>query len=111
MRSLLIALILGTLVSAAGYSQEKTDKSCCGNDKSKSTMSTMCCGSDEVTVSANDKNDLAASVLGDDKNKRVEKNVKSMDKNMTKDKSKCKSSSDGCCSTDEKMMDKMKESK
>jgi hypothetical protein len=110
MRSLLIALLFGVLFTITGFSQDKNGNSCC-SDKQKTTMNKNCNGSDEVSVSSNDKKDLIASVQGDDKNKKVEKNVKSMDKNMTKDKSKCKSSGDGCCSTDKKMIDKTKESK
>ena len=111
MRSLLIALLFGVLFTMTGFSQEKNEKGCCSSDKSKTTMHKNCDVPDEVSNSSNDKKDLMASVQGDDINKKVEKNVKSMDKNMTKDKSKCKSSGDGCCSTGKKMTDKTKESK
>ena len=111
MRSLLIALLFGVLFTMTEFSQEKNEKGCCSSDKSKTTMHKNCDVPDEVSNSSNDKKDLMASVQGDDKNKKVEKNVKSMDKNMTKDKSKCKSSGDGCCSTGKKMTDKTKESK
>ena len=111
MRSLLNVLLFGVLFTMTGFSQEKNEKGCCSSDKSKTTMHKNCDVPDEVSNSSNDKKDLMASVQGDDKNKKVEKNVKSMDKNMTKDKSKCKSSGDGCCSTGKKMTDKTKESK
>jgi len=111
MRTLVFALLFGVLFTITGFSQDKNGKSCCSSEKSKTTMNKNCDVPDEVSISSNDKKDLMASVQGDDKNKKVDKNVKSMDKTMTKDKSKCKSSGDGCCSTEKKMTDKTKESK
>ena len=109
MRSLLIALVFAVLFSAVTFSQDKTEKNCC-SEKSKTTMSKYCDVPDEVSISTNDKDNSMASIQGDDKNKKVENNVKSMDKNMKKDKSKCSSSEDGCCSPDKKKTEKTKAS-
>ena len=108
MRSLLIALVFGVLFATVGFSQDKNEKGCCSSEKSKTTMSKICDVPDEVSISSNEKDDLIASVQGDDKNKKVEKNVKSMDKTIKKDKSKCSTSDDGCCSPDKKKTDKSK---
>jgi len=105
MRSLLMVLVFGVLFSAVTYSQDKTEKSCC-SEKSKTTMSKTCDVPDEVSISSNDKNSSMASVQGDDKSKKVEKNVKSTDKNTSKVKSKNNSSDDGCCSPDKKKTEK-----
>lgn len=102
MRSLLITLVFGVLFATISFSQDKTEKGCCSSEKSKTTMSKICDVPDEVSVSSNEKNELIASVQGDDKNKKVEKNVKSTDKNTNKVKSKSNSSDDGCCSPDKK---------
>lgn len=105
MRSLLIALVFGVLFSTVNYSQDKTEKSCC-SEKSKTTMSKTCDVPDEVSISSDAKGNSLASIQGDDKNKKVEKNVKSTDKNTNKVKSKNNSSDDGCCSPDKKKTEK-----
>ncbi len=110
MNSFLVALLFGLFVSAGVYAQDKTDKSCCSSEKSETSMSKMCDVPDEVSVSSNEKDDMMASIQGDDKNKKVEKNMKSTDKNMKKDKMKSKSSEDGCCSPDKKKSEKVKAS-
>ena len=71
-------------------------------------MSKICDVPNEVSISLNEKDDLIASVQGDDKNKKVEKNVKNMDKSIKKDKSKCNTSDNRCCSPDKKKTDKSK---
>jgi hypothetical protein len=109
MKSILIALVFGVLFSGVSYSQDKTDKSCCSGEKSK-TMSKICDVPDEVSVSSNNKNELTASVQGDDKNKKVEKNAKSIDKSVKKDKSKGSSHEDDCCSPNKTKTEKSKNS-
>jgi len=108
MRSLLIALVFGVLFATAGFSQDKNEKGCCNSEKSKTTMSKICDVPDEVSVSSNEKNELMVSIQGDDKDNKVEQNVKSMDENNEKVKSKCNSSDDGCCSSDKKKTVKTK---
>ena len=106
MRTLLIAIMFGVLLTTAGISQDKNEKGCCSGEKSKTTMNKNCNVTDEVSNSSNVSEDLVASVQGDVKNKKVDKNVKRMDKNMIKDKSKYNSSGDGCCSSDQKKNNK-----
>ncbi len=110
MRSILVALVFGFFVSAVVYAQDKTDKNCCSTEKCKTSMSKMCDVPDEASVSSYEKDDMMASIQGDNKNKKVEKNLNSTDKNMKKDKMKSKSSEDGCCSPDKKKTEKVKTS-
>lgn len=70
-------------------------------------MSKICDVPDEVSLSADDSKELVASVNGD-KNKKVEKNLKSVEKNTKNNDSKSKSSDDGCCTTDKKKTEKTK---
>jgi len=107
MKNLALVLVFGFLFAAIGYSQEKSDKNCCSKEKSKTTMSKICDVPDEVSLSSGDNDELTAS-LNDDKNKKVEKNLKSVEKNTKTDNSKNKSSDDGCCSPDKKKTDKTK---
>ena len=103
MKSFLVALVLSVLFNTINYAQ---DKSCCSTDKSK-TMSKICDVPEEGSISSGDENTLIAS-NNDDKTKKVEKDVKAVDKNMKKDKSKSTNSEDGCCSTDKKKTEKTK---
>ena len=107
MRSLVIALVFGVLFTSIGFSQDKKEKGCCSSEKSKTTMSKICDVPDEVSLASDDKDKLVASI-DDDKDKKVEKNVKSLDKNTNKIKSKNNASEDGCCSPDKKKTDKSK---
>jgi cell division protein FtsN len=109
MKALLGALVFGIIVSGVGYSQNKTEESCC-SEKSKTTMSKICDVPDEVSVSSKEKSDLTASVQSDDKNKKVEKNVNNSDMSTKKEKSKTKSSKDDCCSPDKGKTEKTKTS-
>ncbi len=106
MKSLLFALVFGVLFTTINYAQDKKEKGCCSSDKSK-TMSKICDVPDEVSISSGDANTLIASNK-DDKTKKVEKEVKSMEKNIKKDNSKSSNSEDGCCSTDKKKTEKTK---
>jgi hypothetical protein len=106
MKSFLVVLVLGVLFTTINYAQDKKEKGCCSTDESK-TMSKICDVPDEVSNSSGDENNLVAS-NNDDKTKKVEKDVKAVDKNMKKDKSKSTNSEDGCCSTDKKKIEKTK---
>jgi hypothetical protein len=105
MKSLFVVLVFGVLFTAVSFAQDKTEKNCCST-KSK-TMSKICDVPDEVSLSSGDENNMIAA-NNDDKNKKVEKDVKAVDKNLKKDKSKSTNSEDGCCSTDKKKIEKTK---
>ncbi len=107
MKSLLFALVFGVLFTTINYAQDKKEKGCCSSDKSK-TMSKICDVPDEVSLSPGGNTNITESVTTDDRDKKTEKNVKEKDKCLTSDKSKVKSSGDGCCSTDKKKTEKTK---
>lgn len=111
MRLLLIALVFGVLFTSVSFSQDKNKKGCCNSEKSKTSMNKICDVPDEVSVSSDKNDNLIASVQGDDKNKKNDKDVKVMDKSIKKDKAKCNTSDEGCCSPDKKKTDKTKNSK
>jgi hypothetical protein len=107
MKLIIVALVFGFLVSVNAYSQDKTEKSCCSNEKSKTTMGKTNDVPEEVLISSTEQGNSYASV-SDDKDKKTGKNLKNTDKNVKKEKSKCNSSGDGCCSPDKKKTEKIK---
>ena len=108
----LAALFLfGILFTLSSLAQEKSKSNCCSDKLSKNTLSKICDVPDEVSLKSDDNNKLTASAEIDDKNKKVEKNVKSDDKMIKTDKTKSSSSDDGCCSTDKKKTVKTKSPK
>lgn len=111
MKSLFMALLFGVSISVIAYSQDKSDKSCCSSEKSKNTTSKICDVPDEVSSTSVENNNLTATIQGDEKNKKVEKNSKSTDYKLKKDNSHSKSSDDECCSTDKKKTEKTKSPK
>ena len=107
MKLFLVVFIVGFLFASVGLTQDKSDKNCCSNAKSKSVGKT-CDSPDEVSKSSSDKDKLISSVQVDDKNKKFEKNVKCSDKKLKNEKSTNSSSNDGCCSPNKKKTEKLK---
>ena len=110
MRLLIVALLFGFLVSVNAYSQDKSEKSCCSSEKSNTTMGKTNDVQEAVVISSTKQDNLYASA-SDDKDKKIDKNMKNSEKNVKKEKSKCNSSEDGCCSPDKKKTEKIKSPK
>lgn len=110
MRSFLVVLVFGVLLTAISYAQDKNGKGCCSEEKSLSGLDKCSESSDASSISASE-NDQLASIQSDDKNKKVEKNIKNMDSKVKKEKSTSKSSDDGCCSSSNKKTTKNKSPK
>jgi len=110
MKLILVVFVFGFLVSVNAYSQDKSEKSCCNNEKSKTTMGKTNDVQEEILISSTKQDNSYASV-SDDKDKKTDKNLKNTDKNIKKEKSKCNSSEDGCCSPDKKKTEKIKSPK
>lgn len=101
---------LSILLISSSFAQEKS-KGCCSDVKTNATLSKICDVPDDASIQSSSNNNLTASLENDDKNKSVEKNLKSTEKNIKTDKSKNSSSEEGCCSTDKKKTEKTKSSK
>lgn len=104
-----LVLLLGAFLVSFGYSQTKSDKDCCSSSGTTKTSSLKVCDDSEgVSMSALEDENSIASIQSDDKNKKIEKNTINVEKNVKIDKSKSKSSDDGCCGTDKKKVEKTK---
>ncbi len=110
MRTFFVALMFGALFTVVGYAQDKTDKSCCSSENSETTMNKIFDVPKEASLSSSEKDDLAVSVQSNDKNKKVEKKMRKVEKNMKEDNSKKNSSEDGCCTPSNKKTEKIKTS-
>lgn len=110
MRSFLVVLVFGVLLTAISYAQDKNGKGCCSEETSSISLDKCCQSSDGASISSSE-NDQLASIQSDDKNKKAEKNLKNMDSKVKKEKSTSKSSDDGCCSSNDKKTTKTKSPK
>ena len=110
MRSSLIVFILFFLFISSGLSQVKSDKNCCGGEKSTTGLSKTSEVSNDVSLSKLNEDKLYTSNESD-KDKKVDKNLKSTDKSIKEIKIKHNSSDAGCCSSDKKKSNETKSPK